>query len=356
MYRSKNVKFITIEEFNKHLAYVKKFRNVVFKKREIPGDPMEANVIIDIVNIFLTYRVAGKTTTYSTRLDGDDATTKITGLLAYQTICKYYKVPNMSQIKWMEKSSHQIGEKNQIQWVILSASPLLYYNVKYSGQEIENCYSYDMTSAYGWALTQPIPDTSVTPRFYDNVKEGEIGFLADGSITFDGRANIIFPLIESPFKKFVNKWFGIKKYGEPREAIKAKQMLNYAVGYMQRTNPFIRNTIVGRCSMRIMSFMDDDTLYCNTDSIVSKKPRNDLPLGEGIGEFHVEHQGQFRYVGFNYQWNGEVPTYRGVAKKWFEGFEKKHKRKWNILKDEIPTFDYGEYYFDKEKLKIRRNY
>lgn len=356
MYKSKNVKFVTIEEFNKHLAYCKKHKIIKLEPRKIPGDFLEANLVIDIVNVYLTYREFDKTITYSTRLDGEDPTTKITGLLAYQTLCKYYKVPNLSNWEWMEKSTHRIGERQQVNWWLATASPLLYSNQKLSGKEYEGCFSYDMTSAYGWALTQPLPDTTKPPRFYDFVNEGEIGFCADGTITFTEMANIIFPLMESPFNRFVQKWFGIKKFGEERDRIKAKQMLNYAVGYCQRTNPFIRNTIVCRCNERIKSLIDEDTLYCNTDSIVSRRKRDDIPIGCGLGDFHIEHEGIFAYKGFNYQWNHEVPTYRGVAKKWFEQFKKKHKRDWNILLDEIPNFeDYSEYYLDLEKMQIRRN-
>ena len=355
MFRGKRVRFISIEEFNTHLAYCKKYKQIVFGPRELGTECYIANLVVDIVNIYLTYRKGDKTTTYSTRLDGEDATTKITGLLAYQTICKYYKVPNMEHFKWMEKESTKKGERLQISWVIASAVPLLYSNIEKGCQEYDNCYGYDMTSAYGWALLQPIPDTTKKPRFNDEVKKGEIGFCMDGSTEYEGGyGNIIFPLMDSPFDRFVNKWFGIKKYGSKEEKAKAKQMLNYAVGYMQRTNPFIRNTIVNRCNDKIKMYMDESTLYCNTDSIVSLKERKDLPLGPNIGEFHLEHQGTFAYAGFNYQWNHEVPTYRGVAKKWFESFMKKNKRPWSILTDEIPTFDDSEYYFDKDKLQIRR--
>lgn len=354
LYKSKKIKFISINEFNKHLAFCKSSRYIKYEPRKIPGEYLEANLVVDRVNIYLTYRNLGETVTYSTRLDGEDPTNKITGLLAYQTLCKYYKVPNVSDKEWMDKHVEQIGNKNSIWWNIAASSPLLYSNMELGGHEYENCYSYDMTSAYGWALTQPIPDTSVEPKLYADVGPNEIGFFANGEITFEGHANIVFPLMESPFKRFVNKWFGIKKYGNEQESIKAKQMLNYAVGYMQRTNPFIRNTVVERCNRLILSFIDKDTLYCNTDSIVSKKARNDIPLGVSLGEFHIEHRGTFAYVGFNYQWNHQVPTYRGVAKNWFKNFEKKHKRHWSILTDELPTEEESEYYYDYDKVKILR--
>lgn len=353
MFKGKKITFLSIEEFNKHLAFVKKNRAVVFEPYKI-GQPFYiANIEVEVVNIKLTYKIGTKVTTYQTRLDGASNQNKITGLLAYQTLCKYYKIPNMKDVAFYKKQVKKVGTKSQVSWIIQASSPLLWCNVEKSGKLYYNCIEYDMTSAYGWALTQPLPDTAKEPSFNRKVKEGEIGFRLDGTITFEGHANIIYPLMESPFLRFVNKWFGIKRYGAPEEKIKAKQMLNFCVGYMQRTNPFMRNTIVERCNMLMESLIDENTLYCNTDCIVSQVERKDLNIGDSFGEFHVEHKGVFAYEGFNYQWNYEYPTYRGVPKKWFEAFEKKHKRKWTILDDPLPTECDSEYYFDSKKLEIR---
>lgn len=354
MFKSKEVKFISIQEFNKHLTFCKKYRDIVYEARKFGEKYLVANIVVDIVNIYLTYREGGKTVTYTTRLDGNGNVHKITGLLAYQTICKYYKVPNMKTFDWMKRNITKVGQKSQISWIIASSVPLLYSNNDKAGKTYNNCWGYDMTSAYAWALTQPIPDTTQQPRFYDTVKEGEIGFLANGTITFDSLANVIFPLMESPFKRFVNKWFGIKKYGTPEESAKAKQMLNFAVGYMQRTNPFIRNTIVERCNLKIESLIDENTLFSNTDSLVSLVERKDLDIGPNIGQFHLEHKGKFAYIGFNYQWNDAVPTYRGVAKQWFINFEQQHHRKWSILDDEVPNIESNTYCYDYAKIRIVR--
>ena len=354
MFKCKNIKFITIEEFNKHLAFCKKNRVVVFEPHQQGQYCNIANIEIDIVNIKLTYKLGSKVTTYQTRIDGGEQPNKITGLLAYQTLCKYYKIPNMKAFDYFRREEHLVNGKSQISWILQASSPLLWCNVEKSGKLYHNCIEYDMTSAYGWALTQPLPDTQKEPSFNRIVKEGEIGFRLDGTITFKGSASIIFPLMESPFKRFVNKWFGIKRYGTSEDKIKAKQMLNFCVGYMQRTNPFIRNTIVERCNMKMEELIDDNTLYCNTDCIVSLTPRNDLELGGGLGQFHIEHEGTFAYNGFNYQWNYELPTYRGIPKNWFINFKKKHKRDWTILDDPIPCENDSEYYFDVKKLQIRR--
>lgn len=355
-FSSKNIKFLSdYKEFNKHLVFCKKYRNIVFEKRKRCENSFVANLEIQRVNIYLTYRVGVETCTYCFRLDNDENPQKITGLQAYCVLCKYYKVPNMSNIDWFEKKTKFNGEKSSISWDIDAAIPLLYSNSKCSGQRYKNCYEYDLVSAYGWALTQPIPDTTKKPRFNDIVKDGEIGFNMDGTITFNLYANIIFPLMESPFKKFVAKWFSIKKSDNKELAAKGKQMINFAVGYMQRTNPFIRNTIVNRCSELIESLIDEDTLYCNTDSLISKTKRDDIIIKDELGCFQIKHKGTFAYSGYNYQWNKDVPTYRGIPKKWFDNFKKVNGRAWDILKDDIPGDECNQYIFDIEKLEIRRN-
>lgn len=353
-YKSKSIKFITIEEFNKHLTFCKKNRVIVYGPH-VNGQYCDiANIEVEVVNIKLTYKVGPKVTTYQTRLDGGENANKITGLLAYQTLCKYYKIPNLKDNEYYKREERKVNGKSQISWIIQAASPLLWCNTEKSGKLYNNCIEYDMTSAYAWALTKPIPNTAEEPRFNGVVNEGEIGFRLDGTITFNGSANIIYPLMESPFYRFVNKWFGVKRYGFGDDKIKAKQMLTYCVGYMQRTNPFIRNTIVERCNMLMESLIDENTLYCNTDCIVSLVERKDLKMGCSFGEFHIEHTGTFAYEGFNYQWNYETPTYRGIPKNWFINFEKKHKRKWTILDDPVPCVADSEYYYDADKIQIRR--
>lgn len=352
MFKSKKIKYITLEEFNEHLAYCKKYKNIVYGERKQFDSPITANLVVKTINVYLTYRKGMHTCTYALRLDGEGAMQKTSGVTAYATLNKYYKVPDMSKIKCFGKETEIINGHSVVSWKIESAIPLLYSNPNYQHMEIEGCYEYDLVSAYGWALTQPIPDTSQKPRFNDRVHEGEIGFLADGTITFNSIANVIFPLMESPFKRFVAKWFAEKKSDDIERSTKGKQMLNFAVGYMQRKNPFIRNTIVNRCTMYINSLIDENTIYCNTDSLISKVERKDLNIGDNLGQFQIKHYGQFRVVGFNYQWNGELPVYRGVSKRWFNEFEKKNKREWNILLDTIPDDAFNVYYYDEKKIKI----
>ena len=90
--------------------------------------------------------------------------------------------------------------------------------------------------------------------------------------------------------------------------------------------------------------MDEDTLLCSTDSLVSKRKRDDLEIGTEIGQFKLEHEGDFCYDGMNYQWNLEIPTYRGIPKSWF-------KKGWDIAKDKVPKFG-NLYSFDKSRLNL----
>ena len=155
------------------------------------------------------------------------------------------------------------------------------------------------------------------------------------------------PAIESPFKHFVEQYYAKRKKAKGIEKEKIKQILNYAVGYIRRKNPFIHSCILSRSRYYIESLIDENTLYSNTDSIVSKERRLDLEklIGTEIGQFKVEHKGSFAYTGSGYQWNYESPSIRGRSKEWFKNA---YPNGFDILKDEIP-FMANKYEYNKEK-------
>ena len=121
-----------------------------------------------------------------------------------------------------------------------------------------------------------------------------------------------------------------------------KNIMNMAIGYLQRVNPILRTFVLDYANKRVKSFINDDTLYCNTDSIVSLTRRFDIEenLGDGLGQWKLEHFGDFAYKGFCYQWNKSIPSYRGVSKSWF-------KPDFDILVDELP--ECGNLYFYNQK-------
>lgn len=178
-----------------------------------------------------------------------------------------------------------------------------------------NCWSYDCNSAYPYAMLKDMPDTRAKPRYFSRVGEHEIGFYKNGSATtVVGRiADIVFPLMESPMKSYVNKYYKLKSESQGEEKAKWKKWLVIPAGQLQRKNIFLRLAVLHYAKEYIMQYIDDDTVYCNVDSIVSTKPRNDIPLGKELGLFKQEHANEpFKYkdVGI-YQWSDQC-HYCGV--------------------------------------------
>ena len=137
--------------------------------------------------------------------------------------------------------------------------------------------------------------------------------------------------------KYIRSWFNEKMVSTGIRRQKAKDMLNLPIGYAQRKNPFFRSFVVNICNEYIQSKIDTNTVLYNTDSIYSLTPRDDLILGKYIGAFKLEVQNNFKYIGNNYQFGDEIPTYRGIPKSWFRSFEVMTGRKWDILTDYVPV-------------------
>ena len=326
MYKRKRIRNISVDEMNKLLKYAQENWSVYFREQQ-EGETLRfrAFVVEHQTRLELSMYYEGDATTFICRLDGNqDPDTNLTGGLAFATGQKYYKVPRFQNLKF-------------------SAKPLLYYNKNYQYKRV-HAYYYDLNSAYATVMVDKIPDTS---HYKCNavVGKGEIGFSLSGELVHEGeQATWVFQLIESPLRRFVQHWYDKKKNAKtPEDKFKAKNMLTYYVGYLQYVNPFLRSYIVQSCNELIEGLMDQNTVMCNTDCIVSTVPRNELTIGPELGQWKYE-EGEIACIGFNYQWNYEV-KYRGVPKGWFpNGFD--------ILRDEIPHFG-NIYIFDKEQMTIK---
>ena len=235
-----------------------------------------------------------------------------------------------------------------------------YINPKNFGIRYSNCIGYDINSSYSWGMLQDMPDTSVRPRKHTKLKDGEIGFYT-GSKVYDDKmyfyattkvgklVDFAFPKIKSPFERFVNYYYDKKMKAKTKEERqKNKDILNFSVGYIRRKNPFIHSAILTSVIERMDSLIDDNTIYSNTDSIVSLTPRSDLVLSENIGDFKIEHKGDFVYCQSGYQWNKDVPSIRGKSKNWFkDGFD--------ILTDKLPHIEANYYRYNEVKNRIEVN-
>jgi hypothetical protein len=328
MFTRKKVQYCNFKEINSHLHYCYENKQIEYREKH-KGETFgnRAFIVDRLKNFEITYKYGDNPCTYIfDKSTGDtEDHQQITGLEAYRVLSMYTHINKV------------IDSKEDAPF---SAKGLLWKNKKYEGQRVQ-AICYDMNSAYSYAMIQDMPDTSVPPKA-KVIGAGEIGFDVNGNRQTSGYSIYVFRLIESPFKKFVQTYYDKKNKAKTKaERRKAKEYLNFCVGFLQNRDPYTRAQIVGLANDLILSLIDENTLYCNTDSIVCLKEREDLKLGDNIGEWKIEHRGDFAYVGFNYQWNLDKPSIRGKTKSYFDD-------NWDILKDELPECN-NSYYFDRIK-------
>lgn len=363
MFKNKRIVYVhDVREMNKHLRYCRDHRTRATSEAWVKLQRLpRAYYTLELMYARIILRYSGNGlpyTEYIFYLDGSEHQQAVSGMRAFNTLQRMSHKGVVDLTGNSEYYDSLFGT-----WKIGTIAGLIYFNPKYLGQRFENCICYDRRSAYSAAMLEPIPDTRVLPRRNDYVREGEIGFrlMPHGinneqhfyAIFEAGKlAEYVYPAIESPFKPFVEYFYKKRKTAKGIEADKIKQTLNYAVGYIRRKNPFVHSCILSRARYFIESLIDDDTLYSNTDSIVSKSPRPDLDklVGDGIGQFKVEHKGSFAYNGSGYQWNFELPSMRGRSKAWFKNA---YPNGYDILKDKIPFMESNKYEYDTKKGIIK---
>lgn len=346
MFKRKKIRFVDVNEMRELLDYAKKFRFIIFGEPEYPV-LYYAYIHDTMSHIYLTMRKLNEVCTWVFRKDVIDSTEEITGMDAYMELAKDYKRVTGGKIPIIEED---VG----------SARAILAYNEDYNRKRV-TAKCYDQNSAYAIAMMQPMPFTNALAGMNRKVEDGEIGFVnmevlprkgwvmncepcLQMILPGEGTASYIFKSMNSPFKAFAQRWFIRKLESSGPAKHKAKQMIVYSVGYLQRKNPFLRAAVVEYANRSITSLMDENTIYVNTDSIVSTADRNELPIGENLGQFKIEHQGEFAHVGFNYQWNDDKPSYRGIPKSWFP-------EDYDILRDGIPR-NGNLYELDRTTLEI----
>ena len=235
----------------------------------------------------------------------------------------------------------------------LTASPYMYKNNAYEGKENENCVCYDVNKAYLAACRNDMPNTSVNLGA-GIVEEDELGFWPTGKIvqhrnkqteSAEMREQIKlcntgdyalyrFKKIESPFIDWAE--FKIEQLNNPTlDKHITKESIVCAIGNLQNHNPFMRAAIMGYAERFIKKYKDENTIYCNTDSIVSLKERNDLPMSDKVGDFKVEATGTFIFDGWDYEWSTGKSAKRGYHK----------------LQDDIISFDWDR----KEIIWVKTN-
>ena len=313
------------------------------------------------IEITTRYYEYGVPTTYIFDLNNEDIFVR-SGLDYFKEFSRAYKVPKADKYNIERLNRYKNTENNKY---VCSASPILDYNRKYEKQLLENCYEYDLNSAYANTLLRKIPDLEnpVIAKWPDQIKvnKNEVGFILDDTLSIVNSgymADIKFKLIDTPkkLKDFLIRWYNRKKNSTGNEKLEAKAMLNLPIGYCQRYNPFLRSYVVNSCNKVIKDIIDENTLFWNTDAIFSKVRRPELEIGNEIGQFKEIKCDKLVYVGNVYQINDEDPTYRGISKTWFKSFEKEYGRKYDLLKDYDKTISRINYYdLNWETLKLEVN-
>lgn len=353
----KKAKAIILKDLNEVNTLLKDLKErcfIVFRKKEKEERiGYCAYIWEDLMTLNILARVKNKVNLYKFSLCESVQLVPLTGAEAFNIMSRYYKIQKI-------EDPDKYG----------TSSAILYKNPKFNGKRVK-AYEYDINSAFAKQMLEPIPDIT-TLKTFTYVKKGQIGFRTNVSeatgrtileITFEeGRfCRYVCDLMPSPFKRFVETWYNKKRNAKtPQEKVKAKSVLNYSVGVIQLYNPFLRACIIGRSNAYVSRFIDRNTIYANTDSIVSLTPRPDIEelIGLDIGQWKKEHYGEdfaWSKEKINYQWNLETPVYRGIPKAWFTNFELKKGRKFDILKDHVPD-DKNTYVFDYKDLEVKLNY
>lgn len=352
MWKQRKIEYVdSREEINKIISEAEKYTYLIYgdwEKKDMNTQSLALNSWVKdkMVNVEITTKWAsrhfGQACTYIFRKDGQKVV-NVQAINCYKELQRYYKLPDFAPTAEKDEDSMWLKLTDTGKFV-QSAGPLV-GNDGTVGEDY--CYVYDLNSAYANVLMNYIPDTKEY-RCNDFVGEGEVGFMLDDKLSMvdSGWADVIFKLMDSPYKDFVMKYYEIKKNlpkGDP-ERDKAKAVINLAIGMLQRHNPFVRAYVVHSCNKYIEDRLDENSFMWNTDAIYSRSPRPDLELGDNIGCFKLEYEGMIKHKGNVYQYaNGEV-HYKGTPTSWF-GTD------YDLLEDERPE-EGNIFIFNKETNRV----
>lgn len=205
---------------------------------------------------------------------------------------------------------------------------LLYHNEKYMEEELKNVWCYDLNSAYLSILAKGYYPNMDKPLGPGIVKQGQLGFSEwAGIIDYVEIGEYAEHRFEKVYSDKLSKWAkekyshlnSLKMHKEDTKRVEFKLAIVAAIGIIRNHNIFLYSYIVGSCRKFMESLIDENTLICNTDSIMSIGERKDLKISNKLGEFKLEHKEvDFIYYKSNYQISkgGEVihTKYRGVPK------------------------------------------
>ena len=325
---------ITQHEFNKHLNYCENsmFVNRYGKYQDFITDEVGAKYFKSgNSKIYLSFKKGGKWFNFMTDLtkqyDEDFEDKVVDPSRAYGLFKRFVKFKDEKDIP------------------INVVSPFTYKNLKYINNRYHNCYGYDMNKA----RLASCKDLLIPDQFVGNgikPKENQVGFIFDGHPIY-GPSNIICDYVFTcKVNDGLNKWVKYVTDKIPENEAYWKKVHNYSVGMLRRHNIFIYNCIINKEVTVMKSLIDDNSLWSTTDSIVSLVERPDLIISHNVGDFKIEHTGDFAYTDSGYQWNDGLPTIKGLSKGKVELYNETHSDKFDILKQEYTYIDKLRYHME----------
>lgn len=192
-------------------------------------------------------------------------------------------------------------------------APYHYHNPALQNRLLDGVYVYDANFNYLAQLACGyIPDTFIGDLGYGELAEDEIGFSLLGKQ--------IVELIEEPgvevsvrFKKkktptlqqFVDKISKerdkLRKKTDKTDYIYLKGAMVRMIGILRNNNVWLHAFILGKAKNFMREKSNEDTIYCNVDSIFSLTKREDLPIGQSVGDFKIEYADvRMLYRGYTY--------------------------------------------------------
>lgn len=352
---------ITQEAFNKHLAYIKSAGiNIINGLYDRNLDKRTHS------GIYTAYLYQGKSwlkLTYKKGKNQEDWVSICTNLA--QDYNKDFK--EGTQIKGAEAYRYfrrfvEIEDFVPEDLAFNPCLPFQYKNDNYIGKRIDNCIGYDLNKAY-LSFCKDLKGPIKFLRYNSYPNEGEVGYDAAGNMLIGPSDHMCVYIFTYGLIPGINNW--VTKLADKintTEDPKYKQYANYAIGYLVYHHPILRHTIMLKAESTMKGLIDSNTLYSNTDSLVSMVERPDLTISDQVGDFKIEHQGSFIfYSQGKYQWNTGMQNIsaKGVSKGKLINYCKQKGKSLEDYKLEDITEDLeraeNPWKFNRSTLKIYRN-
>lgn len=339
----KKPKFVSLDDFNKHLKISAPYKLIPYDPRDTEYETIGGNRFVWIdnkQNQHLLYKDhAGDGKAYHLGLDLYDLKErdedKMEGWEAFRKSLNPYILGyhEGEEIYFKDNEKFLEFKTEQYQWC----------NLDFANKWLE-CYSYDINSCFLSFLDYDLPDNKIKAE-WRNVQSGEIGFIDDlGYLKMCKKGEYARWIFNKKkyrsLSKFKHVMYNERLKSESQEEKDFwKDCMVKSIGYLKYVNVFLRSAILNYAKARILAAMDENTIYCNTDSIISLKPRNDLDIGINCGQFKVEHEKKlfiFKSIGICV-WYKERLKYRGMKK----SFIHENKREYWTYSTENVRYDYA---------------